>query len=236
MTVLNCAISFRKLRDVGELETLVKGAVASARPRVTAARIAKAVGQPEVTDDVVSNMLNGRTKLSRDVAETVRKLLEKPAGWPWSELYAAQGKVSLAGTPLTAIPVVGTVGAGPGTYNVDYDERTIWVPANLANIGGLGFVVDGDSMMPVLEEGTIAIFREWRQPKRGYPFLVRLRDGSLVVKNVEWREGAWVLESINQMYKPIPMDGASLLGYLIGWYKSNGTRESTDSDPNGLTL
>lgn len=221
---------------MGELEAIVNGAVKAHRPRITARKIAEFHGDPDVSDDVVSNMLGGRTKLKREVAESIRKLLEKPPGWPWSELSQHEVRFSLAGTALTQIRVVGSVGAGPGTFNVDYDERTIWVPSNLAAIGGLGFVVEGDSMMPSLEPGTIAIFREWKEPRRGFAFLARLPDGSLAVKRCDWREGKWMLNSINPAYGPVDMDGVQLLGYLVGWYKAAGTREQTDSDPNGLPL
>jgi phage repressor protein C with HTH and peptisase S24 domain len=136
---------------------------------------------------------------------------------------------------MAAIPVVGKVSAGPGETNVDPDtERTIFVPLTLAQLGGLGWVVDGESMMPALEPGDIAVFREYRSPRRGYPMLL-CRDGEYRVKNIEW-ENEWIQRSINPAIPDEPLGHWQILGYLIGWHRSRGSYEKLESDPNGLRL
>lgn len=144
-------------------------------------------------------------------------------------------KVSLAGTPLAAIPMVGHAGAGAGVSDVDPDSDHIFVPERLAQLGGLAWMVSGESMMPALEPGDIAIFKEQREPRRGFSYLVR-KEHSYLVKNVDWRAGEWVLQSINPRFPDEALGGAELIGILIGWYRAKGSRETLDSDPGGLKL
>ena len=138
---------------------------------------------------------------------------------------------------MARIPVIGVVSAGQGTSNVDTAEHGVFVPMTLAQIGGVGWVVDGDSMMPALDPGDVALFREHRQPRRGYPFLLQ-RDAEFRVKIIDYDavSGKWFLKSLNPAYPSEPMDDHVILGYLIGWYKVRGSRETTDSDPGGLKL
>lgn len=144
-------------------------------------------------------------------------------------------RVSLAGTPLAPIVMVGQAGAGVGVSDVDPDSDHIYVPERLAQLGGLAWMVSGESMMPALEPGDIAIFRELREPRRGFSYLVR-KDHEYLVKNVEWKGGEWVLRSINPRYPDEPLGRAELVGLLIGWYRAKGSRETMDSDPGGLKL
>lgn len=144
-------------------------------------------------------------------------------------------RVSLAGTALAPIPIVGHAGAGGGISDVDPDSDHIFVPERLAQLGGLAWLVSGESMMPALEPGDIAIFREQREPRRGFSYLIR-KDHEYLVKNVEWRGGEWVLQSINPRYQDQPLANAELIGILIGWYRAKGSRETLDSDPGGLKL
>lgn len=154
-----------------------------------------------------------------------------------SQKRKAEGRiVSVGGTPLSPIKVVGMASAGPGTYVVDPSEELVYVPQKLADLGGLGWIVDGESMMPALEPGDIALFREYRQPRRGYTFLVKSSDGEFRVKNLDWLDDQWCLVSLNKNFEPEHLEDHEILGYLIGWYRSRGSRETLDSDPNGLLL
>lgn len=144
-------------------------------------------------------------------------------------------RVSVGGLPLGEVPIVGAAGAGPQESNVDIDTRNVWVPMNLANLNGIAFEVEGESMMPCLEPGDIAIFREYRHPKRGYTYLVR-KAYQYRVKNLEMVSGRFVLRSLNPSFEDEPLDGYELIGYLVGLYRVIGTRETMDSDPGGLIL
>ena len=194
-----------------------------------------AVARWEVSEALPSKAI----KLITAKLKVTLEWLSNPSDAPPSEnLLAAKptGLVSLAGTKMAPLPVVGEVAAGEGQFNVDSERETVFVPERLAQIGGIGWVVEGESMMPLLEPGDIAIFREHQQPRRHYPFLVKSVEGQFRVKTLGWAHDEWMLESLNPKFLPEALGSHALLGYLIGWYRSRGTRETMDSDPHGLRL
>lgn len=146
------------------------------------------------------------------------------------------GLRTVRGTPMASVKVIGRVSAGEGSSENDLIEDELRVPASLAQLGGSGWLVQGDSMMPLLEPGDVALFREFPQPRRGYPFLVQSPDGEYRVKVIDYDRGGWILKSLNKFYKDEPLGHHRVLGYLIGWYRTRGARETLDSDPNGLKL
>ncbi len=212
---------------------VMRDAVKTAKPKVPVRKLAERIG---VSYNQLNNVIHGRTKpVEGKVIAGLRKELNMPKTWPF-EFTPGLTRVSLGGLPMTPIPVVGSASAGEGAHNVDPDERIIYVPESLAKIGGVGFLVDGESMMPRLEPGDIAIFREHRVPKLKYAFLVKSPNGEFRVKNIGWDGEQWVLKSLNRAYGDEPLGSHELIGYLIGWYKARGTRETMDSDPSGLIL
>jgi len=211
----------------------IRDAVKTARPKITVQQLAAKTG---VTADRLSNVINGRTKpVEGHLMVALRKELNKSKDWPF-ESAGEFLKVSLGGIPMVPIPIVGQVSAGAGTYNVDVEDHTIYVPESLAKIGGVGFLVDGESMMPRLEPGDVAVFREHRIPRLRYTFLVKSAEGEFRVKNIGWDGDQWTLQSLNRNFGEEPLGSHELIGYLIGWYKARGTRETMDSDPSGLIL
>lgn len=147
-------------------------------------------------------------------------------------------RVSLMFGPMVMIPVVGRVAAGEGVYNVDPDEEAVAVPASLKQIGGIGYVIDGDSMMPALQPGDVALFRETHQPRNGFTFLLK-KDGEFRCKNIAWRSGEWIMESLNpnkEAYPDATMRDWQIVGILVGWYRSIGSYEKLEADPHGLRL
>jgi SOS-response transcriptional repressor LexA len=140
--------------------------------------------------------------------------------------------------PMGPLRIVGNVAAGDGTYNVDNELDMLLVPLSLCGEDRLGWTVEGDSMMPVLEPGDIAVFREYRQPKNGYIYLAKTKDDGLVCKQIRWNRttNVWELLSVNASYGQVPMEGVELLGYLVGYYRVRGYHEKFESDPDGLKL
>jgi len=143
---------------------------------------------------------------------------------------------SVRGLPMSKVRVIGRVAAGEGAADNDHIDDELYVPSTLANLGGSGWLVQGDSMMPLLEPGDVALFREFPQPRRGYPFLVQSPDGEYRVKVIDYDQGHWILKSLNRHYSDESLGHHRILGYLIGWYRVRGARETLDSDPNGLKI
>lgn len=147
-------------------------------------------------------------------------------------------RVSIVFGPMAKVPVVGRVAAGDGETNVDPDEYDVWVPSSLQQIGGIGYVIDGDSMMPCLESGDIALFRKMSDARNGFTFLLK-KEGQFRCKNISWKNGGWVLESLNpdkSRYPDEPLGSWQILGILVGWYRSIGSYEKLEANPHGLKL
>lgn len=171
-------------------------------------------------------------KVPAEIMEKARALETKGAAKPDGR------RVSLMFGPMAVVPVVGTVSAGPGVSNVDSEEGRVYVPMSLQQIGGIGYVIDGDSMMPALQPGDVALFRETHQPRNGFTFLLK-KEGEFRCKNIAWRSGEWVMESLNPNKGHYPDELAKdwqILGMLVGWYRSVGSYEKLEADPNGLRL
>ncbi len=209
-------------------------AIRKAKPSQTVTSLASAIG---VTYDKLSNVVNRRTRPTDELIAKVRAKLKLPATWPGRSVDGREGQlVSLAGLSLSPVRVVGHAEAGPGLTNVDVEAELVYVPDRLAQIGTIGWIVAGESMMPALEPGDTVLFREWRTPRRGYPFLVKSDAGEFRVKVMDWASDGWVLRSLNPTYAIEPLGTHEVVGILVGWYRSQGSRETLDSDPNGLRL
>lgn len=171
-------------------------------------------------------------KVPEEIMDKARSLEGKGSAKPDGR------RVSLMFGPMARIPVVGTVSAGPGVTNVDTDEGRVYVPMSLEQIGGIGFVIDGDSMMPALQPGDVALFRETHQPRNGFTFLLK-KDGEYKCKNIAWRNSEWMMESLNRNKEEFPDESTKdwqILGMLVGWYRSVGSYEKLEADPNGIRL
>lgn len=147
--------------------------------------------------------------------------------------------VSLLFGPMEAIPVVGDVDAGPGVTNVDPDHRKVWVPRNLSNYGKIGMTIVGESMMPYLQPGDIAVFRESRTPRNGFAHLLKAPDGSFRMKLLRFKNGQFMLESINpnkEKFPDEPLDDLEITGLLVGWYRLIGSYEKLEGDAHGLRI
>ncbi|HLO98025.1 MAG TPA: S24 family peptidase [Fimbriimonas sp.] len=193
-------------------------------------RFAHELGEPEAR---YKNYHYGITKKVPD------RVMEKARSLVRNKVVGYDGhKVSLLFGEMAKLPVVGRTGAGEGATNVDIQGEEIWVPMSLQRIGGIGYVIDGESMMPALQQGDVALFREMRQPRNGHTFLLS-KENHYLCKNIGWNGKTWVMESLNpdkERYPDQPLDDWQILGMLVGWYRSVGSYEKLEADPNGLRL
>jgi SOS-response transcriptional repressor LexA len=219
-----------------ELCLAVKAAVNSTRPKRSAEWLSK---QMDVSVYRLRHIIQGNTAPEPAELDQIRAILKLPDNWPQESLRldgARKGElVSMVGTPLRPIQIVGDAAAGPGVWNVDTDRRVVKVPSSIAELGTIAFIVDGDSMMPMLREFDTAVFRERRKLLQGFVFLVKLPDVGFVVKRAIYERHEWFLESLNRAYPrfPLPND-AEVIGLLVGYYRVRGNRETFEADADGL--
>lgn len=160
----------------------------------------------------------------------------EPLRYDLGEVYPART------APTIRIPIVGNVSAGNGEYNVDRDpDSYIDVPATLAlhNEIPLAWRVSGDSMMPALQDGDVAIFRASRTtPRNRHAYLLRGEHGDLLLKILRYEHstGEWLATSLNPSYQPKSLAGTQILGTLVGFCRTQGSRIDTALDPEGLMI
>lgn len=134
--------------------------------------------------------------------------------------------------PMSSVPVVGMASAGPGAS--DHHEYEIWAPSHMVTQFSTAWEAEGDSMMPWIQPGDVVIVQEHRTERINTPFLVRREDGSVSVKILRYRNGAWMLQSLNPKYEEEPAS-VELIGFVTGIYRVQGSRETMVCDLNGLS-
>lgn len=214
----------------------IKAAMATVQPKISVLKLAQTLG---VSPNRLAHITQLRTPATPAEVAAIRKALGMPSGWPFPSGRpdgAMPGEVvSLSGVPLVELPIVGSVSAGPGLRNVDSERRRVKVPASLASVAQVGMIVEGDSMMPLLEENDTACFAERHRAIHGYPFLVSIPDEGEKIKMTFFERGDWYLASLNEKYaRQLYPDGAQIMGLLVGYYRIRGTREIVMIDAAGL--
>ena len=168
----------------------------------------------------------GHSRIPRDLVAKFHALVEGGLDSGGSQLFGT----------LAPIPVMGRAAAGAGETNVDSDLEPIYVPAKLATMGGIGFVIDGESMMPALQPGDVAVFKPESTPRRGYSYLIKTAGDEFRCKNLEWKDDRWALVSLKPSFLDEQLEDGQIVGLLVGCYRSMGSYEMLEADPNGLRL
>lgn len=202
--------------------TAIKTAIVERGRTIT--EVAESIG---LTYDMLSNIINGRTKAKAPLLEKMRMELRQPDGWPFVTQTG-----NLAQMPLGELRVLGKVAAGGGATS-DIDEYEMPVPITLCGPDRVGWIVEGDSMYPFLQEGDLAVFKASVAPKINYPNLVRTPTGEYRTKMIRHGGKGYLLHSINPEYSDEPAS-VEYKGVLVGIYRSIGMREEMVHDPSGL--
>lgn len=213
-------MEFRKLAGVTAEELEMCRAVRLAL-KVSERKIRDVADELGVSEDKLGNIAAARTKVPHDLVPKLRMVLNLPVDWPYkngSMRMVGDGKLLPVGiSAMKGVRVVGKVSAGPGATNVDEDDPIVFIPDRLAALGTLAWTVEGDSMMPALEPGDIALFRESHTLRRRFAYLLKDSEGSHSIKMTRWTQaGKWEGYSLNPAYAPIDLDGMQVLGILVG--------------------
>lgn len=121
---------------------------------------------------------------------------------------------------MVRLPMLGAASAGDGMTHGDPDERGFLVPDVFAFPDYAAAFIDGDSMMPLLQPGDFAVFRDSPHPRPGLVYAIHA-NGSLLVKQLVFTHGRWEMRSTNAAYPPEPLPpDHRILGYLVGYYRS----------------
>lgn len=155
-----------------------------------------------VSESTLRWFLSGRTRSMNDI--TYRKLAANQN----VSMAVLRGEVGPKPKP-NETPIRSYVGAGAEVIPFDGDDPIDWVAAPPGTeVSGGGFVVRGDSMLPMFRDGDI-LFPEPHPvpPERrvGSIVILDLKDGRRLVKKLirGGRRDRWTLISVNPVEPPI---------------------------------
>lgn len=129
-------------------------------------------------------------------------------------------QASVIGTPVSkptrTIPVISKVQAGENgywddCYPVGEGSMRIDCPPNLLDPNAFAVQVEGDSMHPRFMHGEFVIVDTSKPVSNGNDVVVKLNDGSVMIKKLRKYNGTTVLESWNSAYEPIQVDDKDIV-------------------------
>lgn len=134
------------------------------------------------------------------------------------------------------IPYIGQVAASTPVEWSDPFESLEWedVPYEMADgRGRFAAKVVGLSMFPLLLPDDLLVFQSSNVPKLGIVVIHRSNDNKVTVKTLKHEGNQFMLVSINPEISPAPADGL-IIGHLVGIVRTQGSRITTEFDPNGI--
>lgn len=185
--------------------------------------------------DVTHQYISMMEKEIQAIPSEKMKTLEE-MGFRQGNMEPDNAPRSLLGLRLKPIEIIGNASAGEGATNTDQDNPPIYVPDSLAVPGNTGFVIEGDSMMPHLQPGDVAIFKPVSTPRVGFTYLIKTANAEFRVKNLIWKGGHWMMSSLNSIYEDEFLSDGQIIGFLVGYYRAHGDYEALESQPHGLKL
>lgn len=192
--------------------------------------ISDVASQIGLSFDQLSNIINGRTKLTPKIAEGLRVALDKPNGWPLYRLPEVEA------IPMAELPLLGGASAGMGGSAVDGGSEPILVPANMAGPKRSAWIADGTSGWPHIHPGDIIVIQQSVHPKNRKVNLFANADRELSVKQFVYREGVLFAHSFNPSFEDYVVDpnATTIIGFMVGLYGKRGSGELILVDSNGI--
>lgn len=120
-------------------------------------------------------------------------------------------------TEIKFVPVIGYVSAGPPRSE---EEQVLgWVPVEVNTPADYGLIVDGDSMEPLIIEGSVVIIQKvapW-QLKNGDIVVARVNDEyALKEIHIDSKNKKVILRSRNRKYSDIEINLDEIPFYVVG--------------------
>lgn len=122
-----------------------------------------------------------------------------------SDLIEDKEKVDKLGSPVTSIPILGTVKAG---YNYLAQENwigTVDIETSLVGNGKEYFAlkVHGDSMSPILIEDDIVIIKKQSDFENGDIVVAIINGNEATIKKGKKSDSSILLQPLNSVYEPL---------------------------------
>ncbi len=194
--------------------------------RIKRAREAKGMSQLRLAREVgvpfqrVSEWERGIVSPSARYLRAIADALSVSIDWLLSGVGPAETPQNgETGFALSAVPVYGTVPAGPPYDPGDPGVIDVMgVPAEYSGRDVFGLVVKGDSMAPTLTDGDRVLVARDIRPGDGMVVVVRLNGGEYTVKRMRRQGNLLILSPDNPNFQPIvvsPEDACEIVGVVV---------------------
>lgn len=138
--------------------------------------------------------------------------------------------------PTGKLRLLNAASAGPGNANA-IDEYEVEVPAQLCRDDYGALYVEGDSMLPLLRNGDVAVFQETCDARQGQIIAATIgEDGNedwLIKVVTREKDGVLALSPLNTDYSTI-IGSFTVHGRLVGIYRVEGPEHTVRFNPLGL--
>lgn len=181
----------------------------------------RALEESQITQAALARELTRKVGRSVDRA-AVNKMLTNERKIAGDELLAIEEITGYDAPDEIEVPFVGKVGAGQAVYAMDSgDNQTAPAPRHVRP-STVAVLVQGDSMFPLFEDGTILYYSRLLPPREmvNRRCVVQLGDGRIYVKvlRLGTTDITWTLQSVNSQF-PDMVDEVVEWAAPIDWIK-----------------
>ena len=128
-------------------------------------------------------------------------------------------------TNFRKIPIISNVSAGLGTFGIDDILDWLKLPVNIAKKADFATLIDGDSMEPKIEDGSLVLVRQNSILDNGDIGIFYLNEEVFCKKfSKDPFTNIITLKSLNKDYKPITIkenDDFRVIGKVVGAFDYN---------------
>lgn len=171
-----------------------------------------------VSDDVLSNIIRGVTKLSPDRRKKAAQLLNIDEDSLRKRKGTVLGPEKIVyRTPFRQVPVFGSVPAGKPSIGMSDAIEFIEMPDWGSDFERWGRVISGDSMLDEFEPGDIVVFEDrYAEDNRGVYAWKEGEDTFKVLRTIRGEKQLW---PTNSEYDPFSAEGWNIYGIAIERYR-----------------
>ena len=166
----------------------------------------------EISKQALFNYENNKRQIPIDTLLRIAKVFKIHI----SDFFVENNENSqpIENNTLKKIPIISKVSAGLGTFGIDDILDWLKLPVNIAKKADFATLIDGDSMEPKIEDGSLVLVRQNSILDNGDIGIFYLNPFTNII----------TLKSLNKDYKPITIkenDDFRVIGKVVGAFDYN---------------
>lgn len=177
----------------------------------------------EISKQALFNYENNKRQIPIDTLSRIAKVFKIHI----SDFFVENNENSqpIENNTLKKIPIISKVSAGLGTFGIDDILDWLKLPVNIAKKADFATLIDGDSMEPKIEDGSLVLVRQNSILDNGDIGIFYLNKEVFCKKfSQDPFTNIITLKSLNKDYKPITIkenDDFRVIGKVVGAFDYN---------------